>query len=222
MSSSITFSNLSTTGFQEPLELSIPTGSIALFVTSGELENRTLMQLITGEQLPETGIIRLLDQQTDQLDREQLLEIRKSVGIVQSSGGLISNLKLWENITLPLLFHNHPAMHAAEENALKQLEQFGLQDKLMSLPAHLSLFERRAAGFVRATTLSPQIMIYCGCFDTLPARQRDQLLEKALERHHGQDALTSVFITSSSTALESLKPDLSCNLRHKAAGIASA
>lgn len=222
MSPSISFHDLSITGFQEQLEISIPTGSIALFITSGELENRTLMHLMTGEQMPETGSVKLLDQQTDQLNKEQLFEIRKSVGIVQSSGGLVSNLKLWENITLPLLFHNHPAMQQAEETALKLLEQFGLQDKLISLPGHLTLFERRLGGFVRATTLSPRVMIYCGCFDTLPARQRDLLLEKALEWHHGQDGLTSVFITSSSTALENLAPDLSCNLRHRAAEIASA
>lgn len=217
----ISLHDLSITGFQEPLDCSIPTGSITLFITSGEHESRTLLQLITGELKPDSGIVRLFDHQTDRLDKEELLQIRRSIGIVQGSGGLVSNLKLWENITLPLLFHNHPDMQQAEENAVKLLEQFGLKDRLMSLPGHLTLFERRAAGFIRGAILSPRIMIYSGCFDSLPAKQRDQLLEKALNLHHEQKNLTSVFITGSSTALTALKPDLGINLRPKASEIAS-
>lgn len=204
-------------GLSRELSLDILPGVSCLFLTSGESESRALMLMMTGQSLPEQGRLGILGHDTAGINHEDLMQLRLSLGVVTGSGGLISNLKLWENITLPLRYHRLENAEEAEKESLDILARFGLEDRLMELPGHLSTFERRVVSFARAAAVSPKIMIYCGCFDNLPARQRELFLESAVGLHQRKSGIASIFITSSTTALENLKPDMSCNLRHKAA-----
>ena len=204
-------------GISQELSLNIAPGASCLFLTSGESESRALMLMMTGQALPEHGRLSILGYDTAGLNHDDLMQLRLSIGVVTGAGGLISNLKLWENITLPLRYHRLEETEEAEKCSLEILARFGLDDRLMELPGHLSTFERRVVSFARAAAISPKIMMYCGCFDNLPARQRELFLESAVELHQRKNGIASIFITSSTTALENLKPDISCNLKHKAA-----
>lgn len=215
----ISFIDLSLEGLTQGLYLEFEAGMTALFTTSAEHEIRLLARTLTGEQLPEQGCVQIDGVPLAERTRSQLHQLRRSAGVVPANGGLISNLKLWDNITLPLLFHGGSVPEESHALIHAYLEQFGLGNNLWTLPGHLNQFERRAVGFIRAAVTKPRFMLYAGCFDNLPSQEKTLLLEHALKLHTETPGMISLFITSSLTSLEQLEPDLNCNLRHNPAVI---
>ncbi len=210
----ISFIDLAPEGLTQGLHIELEAGMTALFTTSGEHEVRLLSRIFTGEQLLEQGGVRFDGVPLPEFSRNQLHQLRRSAGVVSANGGLISNLKLWENITLPLLFHGGSVPENSRALIHTYLEQFGLGNNLWTLPGHLNQFERKAVGFIRAAVTKPRFMLYAGCFDNLPSREKILLLEHALKLHAETPGMISLFITSGTTSLEQLEPDLHCNLRH--------
>ena len=96
----------------------------------------------------------------------QALGEQPGVVIVPHNGGLISNLRVWENIILPVQYHGIELAGELEENVTQLLIQCGVQDEaavselLLKLPDQLSLYEKRLVGFVRAMLMSPELVIY--------------------------------------------------------------
>ncbi len=214
MPAPISFIDLSLEGLPQGLNLELEAGMTALFTTAGEHDIPLLTGILTGEQLPLQGSVQFNGVALAELSRSRLHLLRRSTGVVQVNGGLISNLKLWENITLPLLFHNGSVPEESRVMIHDYLERFGLGNKLWTLPGHLSQFERKAVGFIRAAIIKPRFMFYAGCFDNLPSWEKKLLLEQAVLLHRQTPGMISLFITSGATPLEQLEPDLHCNLRH--------
>jgi ABC-type lipoprotein export system ATPase subunit len=96
----------------------------------------------------------------------QNLGEQSGVVIVPHNGGLISNLRVWENIILPVQYHGIEIAGKLEDNVAQLLIQCGVDDEssvselLLKLPDQLSLYEKRLVGFVRAMLMSPELIIY--------------------------------------------------------------
>lgn len=205
--------NIALDNHREDLTLQLESGMQALCIASDDQELSHLLHLCTGMVLPVQGQVLLNGADAAQLSREQLLEVRRSFGIISGSGSLIANLKLWENITLPLLYGQGSIPEAAQQHAMELLTAFGYRGNLMALPGHLSLFERRMAAFIRAAIGNPCLMVYAGCFDNLTADQRSLLFNQAQRLQQTSPGLASLYLTTSSTVLKNLQPDISCNLK---------
>ena len=104
------------------------------------------------------------------------------VAVVAPRGGLIGNLKVWENLVLPVEYHGEyggralaaplrvPPLRALEARAERLFRALGVaQERFVELcgllPERLTEFERRLAAFVRGMLAEPEIMIYDGLFD---------------------------------------------------------
>jgi ABC-type lipoprotein export system ATPase subunit len=91
---------------------------------------------------------------------------QQSVVIVPHNGGLISNLRVAENIVLPVQYHGIEVAGNLEDNVAELLGQCGLESEtaiselLLKLPDQLTLYEKRLVGFVRAMLMSPELIIY--------------------------------------------------------------
>ena len=102
------------------------------------------------------------------------------VVIVPHNGGLISNLRVWENIILPVQYHGILLPGNLEDRVSELLDQCGLSDQTMvsalmlKLPDQLSLYEKRLAGFVRAMLMGPQLILYDGLTEGLSRKELDK------------------------------------------------
>lgn len=195
------------------LSLELAPGQQVRCIVADDQQLTQLLRLCTGMDLPENGKILLDGNDTAQLSRQQLLGLRQQIGIVSASGGLIANLKLWENITLPICYRQGSVTDQAEQQALALLDGFGYCGNLLALPGHLSAFERRMAAFIRAAIAAPRLMLYAGCFDNLTSDQRRLLFDQAQLLHRSVPGLASLFLTTSSKALNELQPDCSYDLK---------
>jgi predicted ABC-type transport system involved in lysophospholipase L1 biosynthesis ATPase subunit len=94
------------------------------------------------------------------------------VAIVAARGGLIGNLKVWENLVLPIAYRGEVHLDELEARAEKLFRELGVlrgrfAELCALLPDRLSEFERRLAAFVRAMLAEPEIMVYDSLFDGL-------------------------------------------------------
>ena len=131
--------------------------------------------------------------------------------IVPADGGLIGNLKIWENLVLPAAYHGDgiPRYSELEQRAARVFAQLGVSgasfEALCStLPDHLGRFEQRLCAFVRAMLTEPRIMVYDSLFDGLSREETGKVL--AFDRgFHTQFPLgTSLHLTADLPTL----PDL--------------
>lgn len=197
MSDELTFRDVSYPNFFEGFSFELPSGSSTLIVTSREAESALLSRLITGLSLPSHGCVLVDEQEITTFTPEQLYDLRQQIGIVPSHGGLISNLKVWENITLPLMYHAGEVTPEDEQTAQTYLATLGYSGNVMVLPAHLSLHEKRIIALVRAFLTRPRMIVYCNCFDGLPSTQHSLFSRMATEFHTTRDDRISLYLASS-------------------------
>lgn len=214
MPSLLELRNLTISGIVSNLNLSLSKGQVALCRTNGEQETKQLLRTVIGESIPESGSVEIDGQPLYQLDRDQLFKIRKEVATVTAQAGLISNLKVWENITLPLLYHHGSIPEGAAEKALQLLEKLGYKGNIWALPGHLSYAERIMVAFARAALSSPRLMVYAECLDDLPRQHREVLLGQTIALQDQPDAPAALFIITGDIQLPLLVPDITCDLRY--------
>ncbi len=96
------------------------------------------------------------------------LGAQDGVVIVPHNGGLISNLRVWENIILPVQYHGIQLAGELEEHVTTLLDQCGLSDDtlvtalMLKLPDQLTVYEKRLVAFVRSMLMGPQLIVYDG------------------------------------------------------------
>jgi len=102
---------------------------------------------------------------------ERLVETALAA-IVPVDGGLIGNLKVWENLLLPSAYHRGAQSSELEQRATTLFAEFGVSGATFetlctTLPDHLGRFQRRLCAFVRAVLTEPRIMVYDSLFEGL-------------------------------------------------------
>ena len=181
-------------------------GTISAVVTAGEDEDALLVKVLVGLSRLREGRILVLEQDLGALSRDGLDEIRRRIGIVYPDGGLISNLKVLENVTLPLLYHTAMRSRDIERRAVATLERLGCGEDLFALPGGLSTFKRRMTGFARVVTMEPEVVFYDRLADGLQEEERDVFLRMALAFHGEMPGRTTIFLTSNPTTIAGAGP----------------
>ena len=120
------------------------------------------------------------------VQREQLLQefaCQPDCAVVAYDSGLISNLNVWENLSLPVHYHAAQIGSGLEDKVVELFRQCGLPGDvevrrlLGRLPAELSLYEKRLAGFVRAMLVEPELMVYDRIYDGLARGDADRVAQ---------------------------------------------
>ena len=139
------------------LSFTLEEGEIAVLKTATGKDKANVMELALGETATEEGSI---------LFRGKALEASPlgSIGWIPSNGGLIGNLKAWENITLPLWYHGKRIPDATEEIVSRWLhivepDTHKWVDFMASPSARLGMRERKLVGLLRGLVLAPQLLV---------------------------------------------------------------
>ncbi len=215
----ISFRDVSHLNFLDGFSCGIGAGSSALIVTSREDESTALTRLVTGLSRPDRGSVLIDGQDLACLEADQLHRLRRQIGIVPADGGLVSNLKVWENITLPLMYHVGQVTAEEERTALAYLERLGYSGRVMALPAHLTHHERRTVALVRMLMSQPRIMLYSNCIDGAPSAARNTFLQVAGEFHTAVEGRTSLYLTSAPELADELQVDIIINVKESVATV---
>ncbi|WP_283149327.1 hypothetical protein [Silvimonas soli] len=87
-----------------------------------------------------------------------------SAAALESSGGLLSNLRVWENLVLPAWYHQQPPLADLEQRFVAAFARLGIDGEQLektasALPASLDREHKRQLALVRAMVQQPAFLL---------------------------------------------------------------
>jgi osmoprotectant transport system ATP-binding protein len=173
------------------LDLSIDRGRITVFVGPSGCGKTTSLRMINRMVEPTSGTI-LLDGQD--VSRRKAAELRRSMGYVMQSSGLMPHRSVLDNIaTVPRL--NGVGKAEARKRAQELLDVVGLASELgPRYPGQLSGGQQQRVGVARALAADPPVLLMDEPFSAVDPVVRAELQEELL-RLQRDLAKTIVFVT---------------------------
>lgn len=194
-------------------------GASAKILFESQDRKNELFRILAGLRRPQSGAVHLLGADLYALRETRRLPYFQRIGVVPEEGGLISNLKAWENLILPAWYHRGLALSAAEREVLKIFARLDEDEKslrawLGSLPDRLMLQQKRSIALVRAMLMQPDIMIYDFTFARLDREASQRLMTLAREFHGEKPGRISVYLCPDDAVSARLATDQTITLTH--------
>lgn len=134
--------------------------NLVILGKSGSGKSVTI-KCITDLLTPDSGSIEVLGEKIEELEREELSELRKKIGFLFQSGALYDSMTVKDNLEFPLLRMNKKlGRDEINEKVKKVLDSVGLAHALNKMPAELSGGMRKRIALARTIIVDPVIMLY--------------------------------------------------------------
>lgn len=199
------------------VSLALSSGQTARLTVASYDAKTALFVLLAGHQAPASGKVRLFGENPYALSDEERVPLYRRTGFVPEQGGLISNLKAWENLLLPAAYHHGLDAQAAEARVAalwREADPDGadLRETMGKLPDRLTVFERRVVALIRALLPQPELLVYDFLSSGLDAATAARLYALT-RRFHGEKAgRVSVYLCADDAASAKLPADVSLRL----------
>jgi putative ABC transport system ATP-binding protein len=144
----------------------------------------TLLHLLALLDAPSAGELTFLGRPTASLSLAQRALIRNLyVGVVLQQAHLVADMRVWENVALPLRYRGL-ARGEARSRSLAALEKVGLGHRAFHYPHQLSGGEQQRAAVARALVGEPKVLLAdepTGNLDRKQGREVMELVSAAAE-----------------------------------------
>jgi putative ABC transport system ATP-binding protein len=140
----------------QDVSLNIQPGTFAVIQGSSGSGKSTLLSLLSGLDRPDSGTVRIQDQDITDLSEDDLAPLRnRTFGFVFQSFYLVPSLSALENVMFPAELCRSPS---AAADAEKLLERVGLSHRRRNMPHQLSGGEQQRVAICRALINRPAII----------------------------------------------------------------
>jgi phospholipid/cholesterol/gamma-HCH transport system ATP-binding protein len=153
----------------------------------------TLLRLALGLLKPDSGQILIDGEDITQYREEEMMQVRRKIGMVFQEGALFDSLPVYDNVAYRLREQQVPEADI-EPVVLRMLRFVDLEDAVDKMPNELSGGMRRRVGIARALVGNPKIILYdepTAGLDPITARTINEL---ALKLRDLED-VSSIFVT---------------------------
>lgn len=138
----------------------IERGDLAAIIGKSGSGKSTLINMLAGIDIPSSGSVRVLDQQLENMNEDQMARMRGTdIGVVFQFFQLLPVLNILENIMLPMDYLKAIPAREREERAYELLRLVEMEDYAMKLPSELSGGQQQKAAIARALANDPPIII---------------------------------------------------------------
>jgi phospholipid/cholesterol/gamma-HCH transport system ATP-binding protein len=144
----------------DDINLVIPKGKVTAVMGPSGTGKTTLLKLIGAALFPETGRIMIDGHDIHKLNRQQLLEQRKDIGLLFQTGALFTDLTVYENVAFPLREHTDLVESMIHDLVLMKLEAVGLRGAHNLMPSELSGGMTRRVALARTIIMDPKLILY--------------------------------------------------------------
>lgn len=134
--------------------------NIAVLGGSGSGKS-VLIKCIVGLIKPDSGTLKVLNQNLNDLDQKQLDNLRQNVGYLFQGGALYDSMTVRKNLEFPVR-RTQTSKNKAEVDEMvhEALESVGLLGAIDKMPAELSGGMKKRVGLARTLILKPEIILY--------------------------------------------------------------
>lgn len=153
----------------------------------------TLLRLVLGLLKPDTGRILVDGEDITDYNEEQMMRVRRKIGMVFQEGALFDSLPVYDNVAYRLREQKVPEPEI-EPIVLRMLRFVDLEHAVDKMPNELSGGMRRRVGIARALVGNPKIILYdepTAGLDPITART---ICELAVKLRDLED-VSSIFVT---------------------------
>ena len=176
------------------LNLQVRKGKITAIMGPSGIGKTTLLRLIGGQMLPETGEILFDGQDICKASNKELYELRQRMGMLFQSGALFTDLSTFENVAFPIREHTRLPEDLIRKLVLMKLEAVGLRGAAQLMPSELSGGMARRAALARAIALDPDLIMYDEPFTGQDPISMGVIVELIKKLNHALN-LTSIVVS---------------------------
>lgn len=170
--------------------------TVALLGPSGTGKS-VLLKTIIGLIRPDAGRVVVDGKDVATLGREELAELRKTIGYVFQNGALFDSMDVFENVRLGIIDEDKFKDLAYSRNRVAEcIRLVNLQPELVmpKFPAELSGGMRKRVGIARAIAGSPKYLLYDEPTSGLDPVNAD-IIDALVQRLDQELGVTSVMVT---------------------------
>src|SRR6476619_2897338 len=165
----------------------------------------TIINLVLGLLKPDEGRILVDGEDITDYNEEQMMRVRKKIGMIFQEGALFNSLSVYDNVAFRL--HEQAVPEDEVEPEVRRMLRFvNLEDAIDKMPAELSGGMRRRVGIARALVGNPTIVLFDEPTAGLDPPTARTICELAIKLRDLEDA-SSIFVTHEMNNLDYLSSE---------------
>ena len=153
----------------------------------------TIIKLVLGLLKPDEGRVLVDGEDITNYSEEQMMNVRKKIGMVFQEGALFDSLSVYDNVAYRLHEQGVPE-DEVEPEVRRMLRFVNLEDAIDKMPIELSGGMRRRVGIARALIGDPKIVLFDEPTAGLDPPTARTICELAMKLRDLED-VSSIFVT---------------------------
>jgi phospholipid/cholesterol/gamma-HCH transport system ATP-binding protein len=142
------------------LDIKVRRGRITAVMGPSGTGKTTLLRLITGQIVADSGQVVVLGRDMAQASTAETYALRKRMGMLFQNGALLTDMSVFENVAFPVREHTDLPEPLIRRLVLTKLQAVGLRGAAQLMPTELSGGMARRVALARAIVMDPEILIY--------------------------------------------------------------
>lgn len=176
------------------VNLNIFKGETLVVVGESGCGKSTLLRLCVGLIRPDRGAVKINGLDLNEIPSFKLKALRLKIGFLFQRAALINNLRVKDNVSLPLRYHGGLKEDNIYKTVKEKLDWVGMAKHEDLFPAELSEGLKKRAGLARALAMNPSIIFYDEPTSGLDPANAEAIVE-LIKRLKEELAVTSVVVT---------------------------
>jgi phospholipid/cholesterol/gamma-HCH transport system ATP-binding protein len=153
----------------------------------------TIIKIVLGLLKPDSGQVLVDGEDITEHSEEQMISVRKKIGMVFQEGALFDSLSVYDNVAYRLHEQGVPE-DEVEPEVRRMLRFVNLEDAIDKMPIELSGGMRRRVGIARALIGDPKIVLFDEPTAGLDPPTARTICELAMKLRDLED-VSSIFVT---------------------------
>ncbi|MBK5016751.1 amino acid ABC transporter ATP-binding protein [Pantoea sp. S62] len=183
------------------VNLEVSSGEVVVILGPSGSGKTTLLRSLNFLEQPDSGSIRVCDQQINvrrgvalsRQDKTAITQLRQKTAMVFQSFNLFPHKTALENVIEGLISVRKIAKAKAEERGIALLKQVGLQEKAGSYPTKLSGGQKQRVAIARGLAMDPEVIFFDEPTSALDPELRDEVL--TVMRDLAKAGMTMIVVT---------------------------
>lgn len=175
------------------ISLSIGEGDIYGIIGHSGAGKSTLLRCLNGLENYNSGSIKVMGKEIKELNKNEIRELRKNLGMIFQGFNLLNRKNVYENISLPLEVWGF-SKEKIDKKVSELLKLVSLENKANSKPSELSGGQKQRVAIARALALEPKILLCDEATSALDPKTTKDILS-LLSKINKELGITIVIVT---------------------------